>query len=212
MVSVTYMSIMVSGTDYSSLGDLEFLWSTVIGTSCNAALQEPLRVPLLRDSYGKHCTFAHSPHLQAVRFELRPCTLDHAQKNKWLAVALELESILRTVRSPTIRHLKIHQSLRLTGKFIPLSARPRLFYSGVPAERLDPGLYRMMRDPVFGKLGSVEFSFEVTYVAWEFLAAPQMVSRAAQRFMEGIPHLFGPWHERSLVTVIKRVNPTYNRG
>lgn len=205
-------SSMVSRTDSSSPDDLEFLWSTAIDPGCNKALLGPIRAPLLRDSFGKHCTFAHSPLLQAVRFELRPCTLDHAQKNKWLAITLELESILRTIRSPNIRYIKIHQSLQLTGKFSPLSTSPRLFYAGVPRERLNPGLHRILRDPVFGKLSSVEFSFEVTYVAWEFLAAQRMVSTAAHRFSEGIPHLFAPWHERGLVTVTQRFNPIYSRG
>lgn len=147
-----------------------------------------------------------------MRFELHPHTLDDVPKGKWLAASLELNSVLETVCSSNIRHIKVHQCLRLTGKFVPLITHSRLFYADISQEALDEGLHRTMRKAIFGTLASVEFSFDVTYVAWEFLTSQRMVSRATQQFADAIPRLFGPWHERGLVAVTMKLNPVYSRG
>lgn len=202
-------------TDLCFLDDLEFLWSTAIDSRREQESLEPpavLELPLFRDSFSRHCTFAHSPRLHTVRFELRPYTLDDVPKGKWLAASLELDSILETLRSSNIRHIKVHQSVRLTGEFVPLSTHPRLFYAEIPRETLDKGLHRTMRKAIFGTLASVEFSFDVAYVAWEFLTSQRMVSRAAQQFSDAIPRLLGPWHQRGLVTVNMKLSPVYSRG
>ncbi|TFY55660.1 hypothetical protein EVJ58_g8107 [Rhodofomes roseus] len=186
---------------------LEFLWPSVHQTP-HTGPSSRSEIALLADSIDTHCTFAHSPNLHTIRFELRPCALDDEPREKWHLVLEELESVLRTVRSPDLRCIKIHQTTRLTGRFSRLSTRPHLFYADLEPRTLTP-LHRAMTQPVFGNLTSVEFSVDVDYSAWEFLNSEGTVAMAAQKLSDGISRLLAPWNVRGLVTVVQKRNPIY---
>ncbi|KZT63190.1 hypothetical protein DAEQUDRAFT_815792 [Daedalea quercina L-15889] len=194
--------------DIDTADDLECFWPTALRGLYSGAYSQ-WQVPWqLRDRIAVHCTFAHSPRLRNIRFELHACTLDDSPNNKWLAAASELESVLRTVRGSSLCRIKIRQSVRLTRTFLSLCAHPRLFYAALSPEALLP-IHRVMRDAAFGSLEFVEFSVDVEYSTWEFGHSRKTVSMAVEKFSSGLPHLFAPWHEHGILQIVEKIN---NKG